>query len=50
MRFRDCLPRRETLKQSHCARFVYRLGHLVFIQARAVRFRYRVPDLITLVL
>ena len=27
------------------ARFVYRLGHLVFIQARAVRLRYRVPDM-----
>ena len=31
------------------ARFVYRLGLRVFIPARAVRFRYRVPDLITLV-
>ena len=49
MRFRDCLPRRETLKQSHFALFVYRLGHAVFIRIRGVRFSYSVPDLITLV-
>ena len=31
------------LRPTKYARFVYRLGHPVFIRARAVRLRYRVP-------
>lgn len=35
------------LRPTKYARFVYRLGHPVFIRARAVRLRYRVPYLST---